>query len=115
VVDRDRRRAVLDVHRLAVIDSFQFFGPNDQAAQVHFSITWQAVGPSVRRGRGNAVPPDDPAAFRGQIAPARSVGRFGGAQLGFQFTSLPASNADAGPTTDRGYAQLGTERNGVFL
>jgi hypothetical protein len=53
-------------------------------------------------------PPTDPAAFLGNIATAGSTGVFSGSQLGFSFRSTSA-------TTDRGYAQLGRERNGSFL
>jgi hypothetical protein len=61
----------------------------------------------VRRGRGAEVPPTDPAAFLGQIAPARSTGSFSGSHVGFSFT--------ARGNTDRGYALLVRERNGAFL
>jgi hypothetical protein len=61
----------------------------------------------VRRGRGRDVPPTDPAAFLGRIAPARSTGSFSGSHVGFSFRA----RGDAG----RGYALLGRERNGAFL
>ena len=60
-------------------------------------------------GKGSSVPANDPAAFLGRFAPARSTARFSGFQLGFSFRS------NAGVSSDRGYAQLGPERNGVFL
>jgi hypothetical protein len=55
------------------------------------------------------VPATDPAAFLGMFAPARSTGQFSGAELGFSFVSK------RGASSDLGYAQIGTERNGVFL
>jgi hypothetical protein len=55
------------------------------------------------------VPPTDPAAFLGRIAAARSTASFVGRQLGFGFRS------DPGVSTDGTYAEMGTERNGVFL
>jgi hypothetical protein len=92
-----------------VVDSFQFLGPNNVAAKVSFKVGWEATGPAVRRGRGTEVPPTDPAAFLGRIAPARSTGRFSGSGVGFSFRSNP------GVSTDRGYALMGRERNGAFL
>ena len=58
-------------------------------------------------GQGSAA--DDPAAFLGRFAKARSTAHFSGRQLGFSFES------DPGLSTDKGYAQIGRERNGVFL
>lgn len=52
--------------------------------------------------------PTDPAAFAGDFAAARSTGWFSGSELGFAFRS-----GEAG--TDRGFAQLGRERNGALL
>ena len=45
-----------------------------------------------------------------QLAPARSTGQFSGAELGFSFVSKRGASTDP-----LGYAQIGTERNGVFL
>jgi hypothetical protein len=52
----------------------------------------------------------DPGAFLGEIAPAVSTGWFSGEELGFEFESNRGAS-----TSPRGYAQIGTERNGVFL
>jgi hypothetical protein len=92
-----------------VIDSFQFGGANVFPATVDFDVRWDAVGPAEELGKGEGVDPTDPAAFLGRFAPARSVGRFSGSQLGFRFRSNP------GASSDQGYAQIGTERNGSFL
>jgi hypothetical protein len=108
-VSRHGRHAVLEVQDLAVIDSFQFFGPNQTPSSVSFRIEWRASGPFVQRGSGNTVPSTDRTAFLGDIAPARSVGVFEGEEFGFAFSS------DDGASTDRSYAQMGRERNGVFL
>ena len=51
-VSRSRREAVLEVRDVPVIDSFQFFGPNQIAATVSFRIEWRAARPAVRRGKG---------------------------------------------------------------
>jgi hypothetical protein len=106
-VSHDGRRATLEAEDVCVVDSFQFLGPNNVAAKVSFEVRWEATGPAVRRGRGTEVPPTDPAAFLGRIAPARSTGTFSGSGVGFSFTGRG--------DTDRGYALLGRERNGAFL
>ena len=107
-VSRDGRRAVLEMRDVPVVDSFQFFGPNQIPATVSFRSEWRATGPFEQRGLGATVPPEDQAAFLGDIAPARSTIRCSGEEWGFSFTSDLAG-------TDRGYAQIGRSRNGVFL
>lgn len=92
-----------------VLDSFQFAGPNVVPATVDFDVRWEATGPPEDLGKGKEVDPTDPAAFLGRFAPARAVGRFSAAQLGFRFQS------NSGASSDRGYAEIGTERNGSFL
>jgi hypothetical protein len=108
-VSHDGRRAVLEVDELPVIDSFQFFGPSQTPASVSFRAEWRATGPFEERGSGTDVPPDDPAAFLGRLAVARSTANFEGSEFGFSFRS------DPGASTDRGFAEMGRERNGVFL
>jgi hypothetical protein len=107
-VSRDGRRAVLEMRDVPVIDSFQFFGPNQTTATVSFRVEWRATGAFERRGSGATVPPEDPAAFLGEIAPAHSSADCSGEEWGFSFSSDQAS-------TDRSYAQIGRSRNGVFL
>ena len=107
-VDPDARCAVLDVRRMAAIDSFQFFAPTVQPAEIRFTVTWEATEPFAARGRGAAADPLAADAFLGDIAPARSWGAFSGSQLGFSFESIEA-------TTQGGWAQMGTQRNGVYL
>jgi hypothetical protein len=108
-VSRDGRRATLRAEDLSVIDSFQFGGPFPVPATVSLNVTWEATGDRLPRGRGSAVAPTDPAAFVGRFAAARSMASFSGSELGFSFRSNP------GVSTDRGYAEMGTERNGSFL
>jgi hypothetical protein len=103
------RLAVLRARDVPVIDSFQFLGPSVVPASVSFDLRWEATGPAVPRGKGAAVPATDPAAFLGEIAPAQASGSCSGVELGFAFRS------DGPAGTERGYAQLGRERNGVFL
>lgn len=105
---RDGRRTVMEARDVPVLDSFQFFGPNQMPASVSFRVEWRASGPFVRRGSGASVSPTDSAAFLGEIAQARSTGWFAGKEFGFSFKSEPA-------TAERGYAQVGFSRNGVWL
>jgi hypothetical protein len=108
-VSHDGRKATLEAEDVCLVNSFQFLGPNNVAAKVSFKLRWEATGPAVRRGRGREVPPTDPAAFLGRIAPARSTGWFAGSHVGFSFRT------DPGVSSDRGYALMGRERIGVFL
>jgi hypothetical protein len=108
-LSREGRRAVLEVRDLPVIDSFQFFGPNQIPASVSFRVRWDASGPFVARGSGASVPATDAAAFSGEVAVATSTGTFSGSEFGFGFRS------DPGVSTARGFAVLARERNGVFL
>jgi hypothetical protein len=103
------RRAELRVKDLAVIDTFQILGPNDTPALVDYRVQWRATGPAVSRGLGTTVPPTDPGAFLGEIAPAISTASFSGEEIGFEFES------NRGVSTSVSWAQIGRHRNGVFL
>ena len=103
------RLALLRANDVPVIDSFQFFGTDVVPAVVSFDLRWDATGPAVPRGQGRKVAPTDRAAFLGEFAPARATGSCSGSELGFAFRSNP------GVSSDRGYAEVGRERNGVFL
>ena len=102
-------RATLRVKDVPVLDTFQFANPFLLPSTVSFNLEWEATGPPQALGSGNAVPPADPAAFLGTFAPSRCTGSLSGNELGFSFESAP------GASSDRGYAELGTERNGAFL
>jgi hypothetical protein len=104
------RRAVLQVKNFPVIDTFQFFGASDTPALVDFRVEWEATGPARVQGMGRAVPPTDPRAFLGEFAQAISTGSFSGEEIAFEFESNRGASS-----SPRGYAQLGTERNGRFL
>jgi len=108
-VSDDRRRAVLHVEDLPTLETFRFFGPDTTPAALSFHIEWRATDRFVERGKGAEVAPTDPAAFLGRFAVARSTAEFEVDELGFRFET----NGDAG--TDQGFAELGSERNGVFL
>jgi hypothetical protein len=106
-VSRSRRTAVLEVRDVPVIDSFQFFGPDQVAASVSFRIEWSATGRAMMRGKGATVPETDMAAFEGEIAPARSAIVASAQEWGF---TCHAKGGTAG-----GYAQMGDSRNGDCL
>ncbi len=96
------------MRNLPVIDTFQFFGPSDTPALVEFRAEWRATGPAVQVGMGTGVPPTSPQAFLGEIARAESIISFSAEEIAFE-------SSGRGVTSPAGYAQIGTERNGVFL
>ena len=106
-VSHDGRRATLEAKDVCVLDSFQFGGSTNVPASVSFMVRWEATGRRERRGSGTDVPPTDPAAFLGRFAVARSTGSFSGSEVGFSFIGRG--------DTDDTFAELGPERNGVFL
>lgn len=89
-------------------DTFEFGGIYSIAAAVNIDLRWRATGPFERRGRGRRVAPASPAAFRGRFAEARCTGYVSGWETGFAFRTRRL-------TSDGFYAQVGRERNGVFL
>lgn len=102
-------RARFRVKDVPVVESFVFGGANIVPAIVSVDVDWHAVEAPVDRGLGASVDPTDPGAFLGRFARARAVGSFSGSALGFDFRSRP------GVSSDQGFAEIGTERNGVFL
>jgi hypothetical protein len=108
-ISRDGRKLVLDVEEIDVIDSFSFGSLLSTPARLSVHVEWAATAPPVSRGRGSAVAPTDAAAFLARFAVAESTAAFSATELGFSFRS------DQGVSTDRGFAQFGPERNGVFL
>lgn len=104
-----RGRAHFRVKHVPLVESFVFGGPNIVPAVATADVWWDALEAPMDRGLGLAVPPTNPGAFLGRFARARAVGRFSGSTFGFDFHSLgPASSDD-------GFAEIGVERNGVFL
>jgi hypothetical protein len=109
-ISSDGRRASMHAEDVPVIDSFQFGGLKMVPAKVSFSVEWQAKGPAKPLGKGKSVPPNDPAAFIGEFAPAVARGSYAGRELAFSFKSDPGASSDP-----LGYAEMGHERNGVFI
>jgi hypothetical protein len=102
-------RAHFRARGVPLIETFVFGGPHCVPATADVDVSWQAVEAPTERGFGSSVPPDDPGAFVGRFARARAIGSFSGALMGFDFHTLP------GASSDPGFAELGVERNGVFI
>ena len=107
-VSKNGREARLRLRNLPMLDTFFFSNNVCVAGQIDLDITWKAISAPVRRGFGNSVPANDPGAFLGDFADARCTGRAAGAETGFSFRTGPL-------TADDFFAELGYERNGVFL
>ena len=108
-VSDEGRKAVLEAEDLVVVDSFTFGSGLATPARLSMHIEWRATGATVTRGQGTKVSPTDPAAFLGEFAVAESTAEFAGSEFGFSFRS------DPGVSTERGFAEIGRERNGIFL
>jgi hypothetical protein len=104
----DGKIARLSLRNLPLVDTFQFAGPLAVAAAVDIDLRWRATGPFEQRGEGSTVDETSPGAFLGRFAPARCTGSVRGWETGFAFRTGRL-------TSDTFYAQLGRERNGVFL
>ena len=104
----DGQVASLTLRAQPLVDTFVFRGPLAIAAQVDIDLLWQATGAPVERGQGAAVEPTSPAAFIGHFAEARCTGTVSGFETGFSFKTDELTSADF-------FAELGPERNGVFL
>ena len=63
----------------------------------------------MSQGEGAGDDPKAPTAWLGEMAPAVSTITCSGAEIGFEFESRD------GTSTDGGYAQIGHERNGLYL
>ena len=107
-VSPDGQVASLTLRAQPLVDNFTLFGPLSIAAQVDMDVLWQATGAPLERGKGAAVEPTSPAAFTGHFAEARCTGTISGFETGFSFTTGELTSADF-------FAELGPERNGVFL
>jgi hypothetical protein len=105
---RDGSRARLRARSLPVPDTFTYANNVSVAAEIDADVFWTATAPPVPRGFGSTVPSDDHGAFLGHFADARCVGTAGGRETGFAFRT---GRMDASGF----FAELGHERNGVFL
>jgi hypothetical protein len=107
-VSSDGQVARLALRTQPLVDNFVFGGPLAIAAQVNIALRWQAISAPIERGKGAAVEPTSPAAFAGHFAQARCTGKVSGFETGFSFKTGEL-------TADDFFAELCTERNGVFL
>ena len=103
----DGRVARLRLREYPLVDIFDG-GSLAIAAQVNIDVRWRATSDPVERGAGKGVDPTSPAAFIGHFAEASCTGRMSGVETGFSFKT--------GELTAAGFfAEMGWERNGVFL
>ena len=107
-VSPDGHVASLALRAQPLVDTFVFGGPLAIAAQVNIDLLWQATSEPIKRGEGAAAKPTSPAAFIGHFAEARCTGTISGFETGFSFKTGELTSADF-------FAELGPERNGVFL
>ena len=107
-VNSDGSRARLRVADLPIPDTFFFSNNVSVAAEIDVDVRWRANSAPVTRGFGDTVPSDDFGAFLDEFSDAAARGTGGGRETGFSFTTggLDASGF---------FAELGYERNGVFL
>jgi hypothetical protein len=112
-MSRNGTHARLLAPSVPLVDTFALFGTPSPLGTIEtpstarFEVEWAATGAAVPRGSGASGPPAE--AFLGEFAPARAVGSFSGSELGFAFST------QGRVTSDTGYAEVGTERNGSFL
>lgn len=102
------KRATLRLDHLPMPDTFVFANNVSVAGDISVDVTWDATGPPTRRGFGTDVPADDFGAFLGEFAEASCTGTANGNETGFSFDSGPL-------TADAFFAEMGPQRNGVFL
>ena len=107
-MSRNGRFAMLNLHQQPLVETFQFGGLLAIPAQVDIQVVWHAIEAPMERGEGTRVDPTDPAAFLGLFAEARSSGHASAIETGFSFKTSRL-------TADAFFAEMGEERNGVFL
>lgn len=107
-VSRNGRSALLNLSRQPLVDTFEFGGQLAIPAQVDVHVVWHAIEAPMERGEGTMVDPTDPAAFLGLFAEARAMSKASGVETGFSFKTGRL-------TADAFFAEMGEERNGVFL
>ncbi len=107
-IRRKGRVARLKLRNLPLVESFQFGSGQAIAAKVSMDLLWYAAGDFIERGEGAAADPTSPAAFTGHFAEAGCAGWISGSETGFAFESGEL-------TAEAFFAEMGEERNGVFL
>ena len=97
--------AKLHIVGAPTIDNLQFLGPGLIPASASLDVTWTAFG-SVRHLRPLSSSPTDPTNFAGEFRFANATASFSVFEAGFAFQSTDASSA---------FAEMGRERNGIFI
>ena len=105
---RRGRSARLRVTDLPMPDPFFYSNNVSVSGQIDVDLTWHATSAPVQRGNGAAGSESDFDRFSGELAVASCEGSGGGAETGFGFRTGRL-------TADGFFAELGYERNGVFL
>lgn len=101
-------RASFEAYGVPLANTLVFAGDRAIASSVDINLSWNATGPRQLRGFGDQVPPDDFGAFLGRFAEANCSGTVQGRQTGFSFVTGPLTSATF-------FAEMGPQRNGVFL
>ena len=100
--------AQLRLDSLPMPDTLFFANNVSISGEIDVHVTWRATEGAVPRGKGDTVPDDSPEAMSGEFAEATCRGRASGRTTGFDFRT--------GELSEEGfYADVGHERNGVFL
>ena len=90
-----------------VIDNITFLGTGTEYANATIDITWRPTG-KVRHYRPGSADPTDPSFFAGAFRNAVARANFTVLLNGVTITIKGASSAGV-------FAEMGTERNGLFL
>lgn len=97
----------LHLENVGVVDNITFGGSGQTFTLVNIDITWSPFG-DVQHFRPGSSSPTDPTNFAGRFRFANAVAALSGFQSGFSFSSTDASSAGV-------FAEVGRERNGIFL
>ena len=90
-----------------VIDNIKIFGPGTDYANATIDITWTPVG-KVRHYKPGSTNPLDPSDFAGAFRNATARANFTVLLEGVTFTINNATSSGI-------FAEMGNERNGLFL
>ena len=108
-ISPDLKSATLHVENLPLVDSFVFLGDEKIPATVSLDVTFDGSG-RRNRYRPGSDDPMDPTNFDGKFREGVATARFSGSNSeGFRFRS------DLGATSEGIFAEIGLEKNGVFV
>jgi hypothetical protein len=95
------------LENVGVVDNLTFGGSGQTFSLVNIDVTWSPFG-EVQHFRPGSSVPTDPTNFAGRFRFANAVAILSGSQSGFSFSSTDASSSGV-------FAEVGRERNGIFL